>query len=274
MNIGYPLKNAVAKFPHKRLHYYHNDTDTSKPVLVFHHGFSDNGLCWDRLASKFVDDYQCYLLDARGHGKSSDPNGDLQYADLVQDVYDFCLELKLNDVTIIGHSMGGVVAAIAATNENLIRGAVLEDPAFPTNLMNKANLLARKVSAAMHLHRESPKPKEHYLKKMHRNRPNWDEQDVAGCVEASQQFELHYPLRDGRVLFSALKWEDIVSDIKKPVLLLTSTRGLLNRKDGINFQKRNSLVSWVHFEDKVGHSIRREAFDKYYTSVKTFLNKI
>ena len=273
MSTGYPWKSATINYQHKRTHYYFNESDTKNPVLIFHHGFSDNGLCWDRLASKFIDEYQCFLLDARGHGKSSDPIGDLQYSHLVQDIYDFCERLKVHDIVVIGHSMGGVVATMLATN-HLVRGSILEDPAVPTNLLNKVNLRARQVRAALHKHRESPLPKDHYLKQITRMRPYWDEQDRNGCAEASREFEMHYPLLNGRVLFSAPKWQDVVKSIQKPVLLLTSVRGLLNRKDGYNFQNMNKYISWVHFDKKVGHSIRREAFDKYYQSVKDFLKKI
>ncbi|MBN2156121.1 MAG: alpha/beta hydrolase [Candidatus Lokiarchaeota archaeon] len=269
----YPWKSAFVKYPDKKIHYYHNEIDSKKSALIFYHGFSDNGLCWDRIGSKFANEYQIYLIDARGHGKSSDPMGDLKYKDLVQDVYDFCDKQHLDDVVLIGHSMGGVVAAMAVTNQNTIRGSVLEDPAFPTNIMNTANLKARQVSSAMHKHRQTPKPKEQYQKKIQRIRPKWDEQDIQGAAEASSQFSLHYPLRNGRVLFSAPRWKQLVPKLTKPVLLLTSSRGLLTCKDGHNFQQLNPLVRWKHFE-KVGHNIRREAFSGYYRVVNEFLDSL
>lgn len=271
MSSSYQWKNDFVRYPHKRTHYYHNEIDKSKPVLIFHHGFGDNGLCWDRIAGKFVVDFQCYLLDARGHGKSSDPNGDLTYQDLVQDVYDFCDRLDLSDVVVIGHSMGGVVAAMVATDHQTIRGSILEDPAFPTNILNVANLKARQVSATMQKHRETPKSKEHYEKQIQKMRPSWDQKDIQTAAKAHTEFSLHYPLRNGRVLFSAPKWKQLVPKLTKPVLLLTSSKGLLNRRDGINFQNLNPLISWEHFE-KVGHSIRRESFDRYYTVVRKFID--
>jgi len=275
MTSVYPWKSAFVKYTHKKTHYYYNEADELKPALLFHHGFTDNGLCWDRLASKFVNNYQCYLLDARGHGKSSDPSADLRYTDLMEDVLDFCERLKLHDVVVIGHSMGGVLATMIATDDKeFIKGVVLEDPAFPTNLLNIANLKIRQVNSAIHKHRDIPKPKEHYIRKLHRMRPKWDEKDIEGCVLASQQFSLHYPLRNRRVLFSAPKWRDLVPKIIKPTLLLTSNRGLLTRKDGYVFQKLNSHVKWIHFEKKVGHSIRRDAFDKYYMVLNRFLNNL
>jgi N-formylmaleamate deformylase len=273
MTIAYPWKSESLRFDHKRIYYYHNDITVSKPALLYHHGFSDNGLCWDRLASKFIDDYHCYLMDARGHGKSSDPNGDLTYQDLAQDVYDFCEKLNLTNVVIIGHSFGGVVAAMAATDHHSIRGSILEDPAFPTSILNIANLKVRQISAAMHLHREVPKSAEHYEKQIKRMRPSWDKQDVESAAKAHTEFSLHYPLRNGRVLSSAPRWKDLVPKLTKPVLLLTSSKGLLKKRDGINFQNLNPLITWVHFEN-VGHSIRRESFDRYYKVVRKFIENL
>ncbi len=273
MTNSYQWKSDFVNFDHKRIHFYHNERDKSKPVLIFHHGFSDNGLCWDRLASKFVDDYQCYLIDARGHGKSSDPNGDLTYQDLVQDIYDFCESLELVEVVVLGHSMGGVVATMAATDHHSIRGSVLEDPSFPTNILNAANLKARQISAAVQKHREIPKPKEYYEKQLKRMRPGWDLQDIETAAKAHTEFSLHYPLRNGRVLFSAPKWKELIPKVTKPVLLLTSSRGLLKKRDGIIFQHLNPLISWEHFE-KVGHSIRREQFDRYFEIVRKFVNSL
>jgi N-formylmaleamate deformylase len=210
------------------------------------------------------------LIDARGHGKSSDPNGDLTYQDLVQDIYDFCEKLELSNVVVIGHSMGGVVAAMTATDHHSIRGSVLEDPAFPTNILNVANLKARQISAAMQKHRETPKPAEHYEKQIKRMRPSWDQQDIETAAKAHTEFSQHYPLRNGRVLFSTPKWKILVPKFTKPVLLLTSSKGLLKKRDGIMFQNLNPLISWEHF-DKVGHSIRRENFERYYSVIRKFI---
>src|SRR4051812_27280289 len=53
-----------------RIHYYHATPATGKPVIVMLHGVSDNGLCWTTLTWKLQDQYDIYMLDARGHGLS------------------------------------------------------------------------------------------------------------------------------------------------------------------------------------------------------------
>ena len=67
----------------RNIHYYRNG-NAGKPALVFCHGFSDNGLCWHRVAGCFTDQFDIYLLDARNHGQSS--RGAASAEDMTQDL--------------------------------------------------------------------------------------------------------------------------------------------------------------------------------------------
>lgn len=42
-------------------------------MLLLINGFSDNGLCWRRVALELEADYEILMLDARGHGRSGHP---------------------------------------------------------------------------------------------------------------------------------------------------------------------------------------------------------
>ena len=53
-----------------KLHYYRRGS--GRPVVLAH-GFSDNGLCWDRVATVLDDRYDVIAYDARFHGKSEAP---------------------------------------------------------------------------------------------------------------------------------------------------------------------------------------------------------
>jgi pimeloyl-ACP methyl ester carboxylesterase len=68
-------------------------------------------------------------IDARGHGRSHRAPGDYRVADYVPDLVDF-LRLGLSEPAIvIGHSLGGnLAAAVAAEAPERVRAVVLEDP--------------------------------------------------------------------------------------------------------------------------------------------------
>lgn len=111
------------------IHYHRSGGE--KPPVVMLHGLTDNGACWTRLANDLAADYDCIMPDARGHGKSSAPADGYSFEEQADDVIAFIQALALERPALIGHSLGGAVSAqVAAKAPELIRGAILEDPAF------------------------------------------------------------------------------------------------------------------------------------------------
>jgi pimeloyl-ACP methyl ester carboxylesterase len=85
------------------------------------------------LARALEDDYDVVMPDARGHGKSGAPDHGYGYDDLAADVVDLIDALELAAPVLLGHSMGGMTAAVVASrNPKRLRGLVLADPTFLT----------------------------------------------------------------------------------------------------------------------------------------------
>lgn len=113
------------------IHYHRTGGD--KPVVVLLHGLVMNGACWTHLAKALENDYDVVMPDARGHGKSSTPDQGYNYDNLAIDVSNFIEALGLEKPVLIGHSMGGMTAAVVASlNSKKLRGIVLADPTFLT----------------------------------------------------------------------------------------------------------------------------------------------
>ena len=86
-----------------------------KPLLIIHGflGMSDN---WKSFGALYASNgFQVHILDLRNHGKSFHSE-DFSYDIMAQDVLEYCQNHNLNQVSIIGHSMGGKVAMLFATN--------------------------------------------------------------------------------------------------------------------------------------------------------------
>jgi pimeloyl-ACP methyl ester carboxylesterase len=86
-----------------------------KPFLIIHGflGMSDN---WKSFGALYAaKGFQVHILDLRNHGKSFHSE-DFSYDIMAQDVLEYCQNHNLNQVSIIGHSMGGKVAMLFATN--------------------------------------------------------------------------------------------------------------------------------------------------------------
>jgi N-formylmaleamate deformylase len=110
---------------------HYTRTGGSKPPLILLHGLTANGACWAALAHAIEVDYDVIMPDARGHGKSSVPEYGYRYEDHANDVVGLIEALRLSTPILIGHSMGGLVAAVVASrNPELLRCLILADPTF------------------------------------------------------------------------------------------------------------------------------------------------
>lgn len=108
-------------------------TGGNKPAVVLLHGLMTNGACWTPLARTLENDYDVVMPDARGHGNSDAPDHGYSYDTLAADVESLIDALELTAPVVLGHSMGGMTAAVVASrNPKRLRGLVLADPTFLT----------------------------------------------------------------------------------------------------------------------------------------------
>ena len=110
---------------------HYTRTGGSKPSIILLHGLTANGACWAALAHAVEEDYDVIMPDARGHGRSSIPDYGYRYEDHASDVVGLIDALRLSKPILIGHSMGGMIAAVVASRHpELLRCLVLADPTF------------------------------------------------------------------------------------------------------------------------------------------------
>lgn len=105
-----------------------SETQPAQPILCLH-GWLDNAASFIPLASH-LPELPLLALEFPGHGHSSHRSPDAAYYffDWVQDVVALCRQQQWQDLTIIGHSMGGMVAtALAASFPELVKRLVLID---------------------------------------------------------------------------------------------------------------------------------------------------
>src|SRR5690348_9516694 len=104
-------------------------TGGAKPPLVMLHGLLGNGACWTPVARALEDDHDVVMPDARGHGHSSAPLSGYRYEDHAADVIGLIQALRLVSPIVLGHSMGGLTAALVASRlGEALRGVILVDP--------------------------------------------------------------------------------------------------------------------------------------------------
>jgi len=112
-----------------RVHYVRTGGGGQPVVLL--HGLMGSGLCWSPLARALEGEFDVVMPDARGHGGTSAPEFGYSYDELAGDVLGLVRALQLSRPVFIGHSMGGMTAAVAAQRSGgNLRGLVLVDPTF------------------------------------------------------------------------------------------------------------------------------------------------
>ena len=109
--------------------YYETRGETDRQSMVFIHGLMDDCSVWSSQIEHFSERYNTIAYDHRGHGRSDKPDGDYSMQTLSNDLHALIEKLGLNDVILVGHSMGGVTAlTYTLDHPDKVSKLVLVDP--------------------------------------------------------------------------------------------------------------------------------------------------
>lgn len=100
------------------------------PPMLLLHGVTRRWQDFRSLFPELADHFQLHGIDLRGHGKSGRTTGNYRVIEYVPDVVRY-LQLLEEPAIVVGHSLGGMVAAaVAAAAPDRVAALVLEDPTF------------------------------------------------------------------------------------------------------------------------------------------------
>ena len=107
---------------------------TGKPLILVH-GFGGSTYTWRHLIPLLSDHYTVYAYDILGFGLSDKPpDGNYDMKSHGDSLIGFMDALKLPSASIVGHSMGGIIAGFAAlTAPPRVDKLVMIEPGFYTN---------------------------------------------------------------------------------------------------------------------------------------------
>jgi non-heme chloroperoxidase len=122
------------RFPTGPAIHYVEQGDSRGAPIVFLHGYTDSSFSFGRLWP-FLDPnrYRCLALDQRGHGESERPMSGYTPDDFAADVIAFLDVVDIGCATIVGHSMGSLIARRVAltypdrVSRLVLIGAILGD---------------------------------------------------------------------------------------------------------------------------------------------------
>jgi pimeloyl-ACP methyl ester carboxylesterase len=109
---------------------YVDDAGRGECPVVFLHSLAGTTSQWQPQLEHVRKDGCAIAMDLRGHGRSDPPdNGDYSLDAAADDLKAVVDALGLDQMVLVGHSMGGGVAVVfAATHPYLVRGLMLVDP--------------------------------------------------------------------------------------------------------------------------------------------------
>lgn len=144
--IKYPFPTKFIEVKNYNIAYI--DEGNSENVLLFIHGLGSYLKAWDRNIPELKNHFRCIALDLPGYGKSSKQihSGDVSF--YVEIINEFITKLKLQNVSLVGHSMGGqIVLACTIEHPDQITKLILVAPAgFETFNQEEIELIKKIIS--------------------------------------------------------------------------------------------------------------------------------
>ena len=243
-------------------------TGGHKPPLIPLHGLTGSGACWIPLARALEGDYDVIMPDARGHGKSSAPLHGYLYRDHASDVIGLIEGLGVAAPVLLGHSMGGMTAAVVASQAGTaIRGVILADPTF----LSPERQREVHDSDVIEQHRRLLSlNRDQVLAQARLRHPHRSLELVELMTEARLQtqisaFEILAPPNPD--------YREMVSAISVPVLLVIGDDGVVSLETARELQKLNQRLRYQRIPD-VGHGLPYDRPDRFAAVVRSFLQSV
>ncbi len=241
-------------------------TGGSNPPLILLHGLTGNGACWTPLTRSLEADYDVVMPDARGHGNSSVPLHGYRYEDHAADVIELIRKLGLSAPILLGHSMGGMTAAVVATlAARIISGVILVDPTF-LSPQRQREVCDSDVA------------------EQHRRLLSQDKRDVLEQLRSRQtrrspeivELIANARLQTRMSAFDVLtppnpEYHQLVSTIDVPILFVIGDSGVVSLETARELQSLNSRVRVEMIQD-AGHGVHFDQPKRFEAVVRSFLS--
>jgi 3-oxoadipate enol-lactonase len=244
------------------------DTGAGEPTLIFLHYWGGSARTWRAVTSRLSGEFRCVAYDQRGWGTSDAPSEGYSIADLAADATHIIHALKIDRYVLVGHSMGGKVAQLLASQRPQgLKGLVLVAPAAPTP--QDIPQIARQQQLHAYDNRENAMQALAFLTV---RMPASDvvEQIIADNFAGSPQAKLAWP--------TSSAYEDIsahVKDIAVPTLVVA---GEQDRQDPLEQHQREVLPrvpgAKLQVIPECGHLVPIDQPDQLANAIRTFVINI
>jgi len=245
-------------------------------TIVFAHGFGTDQTAWQDVAEAFADEYKIVLFDYVGANEKTTPFFNTRkykhlqaYAD---DILDVLEELGLRQVTLIGHSVGGMTGALAA----------IQEPSWFSKLI-LVNASPRYVNDNDYQGGFDQQTLDELFAQMQRDFHAWaggfaprimanaDRPHLAnGFIQTISAMRPDVALAIARVIFQSDHRADI-AQLQHPTLLIQGTHDLAVPHAVGHYMENHMPNAWLTFIDAEGHLPHISHADKVVQAIQPFL---
>ncbi len=258
--------SAVCQANVINIHYLRTGGDN--PPLVLLHGLTGSGACWSPLARALEAEFDVVMSDTRGHGNSSIPLNGYRYEDTARDVVGLIQGLGLAAPVLLGHSMGGMTAAVVASQTAIaLRGVILADPTF---LSPKRQRDVYESDAVEQHRRLLSLDREEVLVQARVRHPHRSPEIIELVTEA----RMKTPIQAFDVLMPPIpEYHHLVSAIDVPILLVIADNGVVSLETARELQNLNPRLGVEQIQD-AGHGLQYDQPERFEGVVKSFLRSL
>lgn len=297
VDYPYPVKYIHLTIQGENVKLAYMDVQPSQPngkTVMLLHGKNFNGAYWDKTSAELQKEgFRVIIPDQLGFGKSTKPDK-IQYSFqlLAHNTKAILDSLQIKKITVLGHSMGGMLATrFVLMYPGLVDKLILENPIGLEDWKRYVPYQTIDEWYKTELNQNYTKIKQYQLKSYYGNqwKPEYEKWVI---ILAGWTKNRDYPIIAWN---SALQYDMIFTQpvcyefdaIKVPTLLIIGQRdrtALLKDKAPKDIQERlgdypklgketaKKIKNSQLFEMKnVGHLPHIEAFDKFISSLKSFL---
>jgi pimeloyl-ACP methyl ester carboxylesterase len=271
-----------------KLHYLDWGNEAA-PLLLLLHGGRDQSHSWDWTARALRDSWHVVAPDLRGHGDSAwSPDGDYSLTSLVYDLAQLVHQLGATDVTIVAHSLGGMVALrYAGLYPELVRRMVVIE-SVGLHIQNRALApLAERMRTSIADRRALSAKRPRRYASLDEAFLRMRSANAALSEEQARHLTLHGTIRNEDDTYS-WKFDNYIR-VRPPVDISTDEQDALWASITCPILFFHGSAGWAanpeqdgtlgHFQDGrvvsvegAGHWLHHDRFDRFMTELLAFLD--
>lgn len=267
MNLHAARRTGFVDLDGARLAWTRSGRSSARPSVLLAHGLTDSAACWGRVTTRLAESFDVVCYDARGHG-ASDGAASYSFELHTSDLIGLSRALGLDRPVLVGHSMGGAHAAVAAV-ELGARALIVEDPHWPEIAEDGTKDIAASRRSVIDVAALPEGERWTHGRAAH---PEWADVDLRAWVQAQPELDPNvvtwfnsWPTTN--------KWRDHVSKLSCPGLLLNGSHTTVTRNAAAQAKQRWPQLEVVQI-DGAGHNVRRDRFEPYWRAVTAFLDAL